>query len=214
MSVSYTISVYNEIVEIEKLLSFLSTEVRSEDEIVVLHTYKDLEETNTVWFRQITNICKQYCHTYQNFHFQNKFFAMKNYLNSLASKDFIINLDADEILSSGTASMWTDIIENHSFDLYFVPRINIVDNYTQNDIQKYSWTINDKGWINWPDYQPRIYKNHCNIEWHGDVHEQLQNHKQAVALPDQPFLAIIHHKSIEKQRQQNALYNSIIDETK
>jgi hypothetical protein len=209
MSISYTISVYNESLEINKLLSFLSQEIAPEDEIVVVHTYRNPEEQHEKWFLDIQNICKKYSHKYTNFHFQNNFGAMKNYLSSLASKDFITNFDADEIANRDTIHMWKDIVENHPFDLYLIPRINIVDNYTIEDVNKYGWSINENGWINWPDYQPRIYKNYCGIEWVGDVHEQLKNYKQAVALPSQPNLSIIHHKTIEKQRKQNSLYDSI-----
>ena len=135
---------------------------------------------------------------------------MKNALNNLATKNFIINLDADEMVYSQTLQLWKTIIQqNNNNDLFFVPRINTVDNYTIHDIKKYNWSINQHGWVNWPDYQPRIYKNNCGIEWRGDVHEQLVNHRSSAILPSEPNLSIIHHKTIEKQRQQNEFYKQI-----
>lgn len=209
MNISYTISVYNEIDEIQKLLSFLSKSIDNNDEIILLHTYRDHQEQHEEWFINIKNLCHKYCHIYENFHFKNNFAVMKNTLNSFATKEFIINLDADEIITADTLSLWKQIIRTNNNDLFLVPRINIVSNYTIDDMKKYSWSINNQGWINWPDYQPRIYKNFCDIRWQGSVHEQLANYKNAIALLPDPKLAIIHDKSIEKQRQQNTLYETI-----
>lgn len=209
MNISFTVSVYNEKTEIEKLLDSLLRNLQLDDEIIVLHTYRDISELDQDWFIDISNICKKYTNTYSNFHFQNNFSEMKNTLNKLANKNFIINLDADEIVRNETLELWKNALQNNTNDLFFVPRINIVDNYTIEDIKEYNWSINQHGWVNWPDYQPRIFKNSQQIKWVGNIHESLTGHKSAVALPADPKLAIIHHKSIQRQRQQNEFYKQI-----
>lgn len=208
-NISYTITVYNEFTEFNKLLNIIKQCKTSGDEIVVLHTFKESEDLNTQLFKDIKNIAIGNADIYQNFHFQNKFADLKNALNSLATKDYIFNFDADEICSNDTIKLWKNIILQNNNDLYYVPRINTVSNYTIEDIQEYKWTINNNGWINWPDYQPRIFKNSQQIKWVGNVHESIVGYKNAAALPADPQLAIIHHKSIQRQRQQNALYETI-----
>jgi hypothetical protein len=208
--ISYTVTVYNEVAEIAKLLHLLKKNKSPEDELIVVQTYKNDEDQNTDIFLEIQKICKLNADIYQVFHFQNKFSDMKNYVNSLATRSYIINLDADELVSDHTISCWKKaILENPDIDLFWVPRINTLDSYTIQDIENYQWNINSNGWINWPDYQSRICKNLPRIKWYGHVHEHLQGAETQGNLPSDPQLAIIHHKNIEKQRQQNILYETI-----
>ena len=48
---------------------------------------------------------------------------------------------------------------NDNVDLIWVPRINTVDGLTQKHIVEWNWRVNDKGWINFPDPQARIFRN-------------------------------------------------------
>ena len=209
MSISYTVSVYNELSELSRLLELISSAKLKNEEIVVLHTYKDESEQQTENFEEIKSIAERYADTYETFHFENRFADLKNYLNSLANNEYIINFDADEFASVDTIKTWKQIINENDNDLYYIPRVNTVENYTLEDVEKYNWNINANGWINWPDYQPRIFKNNGKIKWSGNVHEQLIGYEKAIALTQHPGLAIIHHKTIEKQRQQNTLYETI-----
>lgn len=207
--ISFTISVYNEYIELQNLLEIVKSAQTPQDEIVILHTYKNEDEKTSGLFQEIDQLSKQYSNIYKNFHFQNHFAEMKNSLNSLATKEYIFNFDADEFASLDTINLWKNIVNNNDNDLYYVPRINTVSNYTLEDIKKYGWNINQKGWINWPDYQPRIYQNNGKIKWVGDVHEHLEGFVNRTALPQDPRLAIIHSKDIERQREQNEFYESI-----
>lgn len=207
--ISYTVSVYNEEKEIEKLLESLNEVKTDNDEIVVVQTYRDFFEIQSNSFIEIQNICKNFADIYETMHFLDKFADLKNYLISLATKDYIFNFDADEFLTIDTLDKWKSVIVNNTSDLYYVPRINTVDNHTIEDIKKYNWSINEYGWINWPDYQPRIFKNNTDIVWSGDVHETIKGYSKVSALPAHPSLAIIHQKTIEKQRSQNNLYETI-----
>lgn len=210
MSISYTISVYNELSELARLLEIVKSNKTKEDEIIIVHTYRDESEKVSPNFKDIQKLSSAFANIYKTFHFENHFALMKNYLNSLATKEYIINFDADEFASSDTINLWIKIISENNNDLFLVPRVNTVIGYTLEDIEKYKWIINNNGWINWPDYQPRIFKNNGKIKWTGDVHEQLIGYEQMAALPQDPRLAIIHHKEIIKQRKQNQLYENII----
>lgn len=211
MEISYTITVYNELEQLKQLLSLLELCKTNHDEIVIVHTYRDEEEKQAENFKAIEELCK-HVDIYKNYHFQNKFAELKNYLNSFATKEFIINFDADEFASADTVKLWKQVISENNNDLYLVPRVNKVRDYTLDDVKKYNWNINQNGWINWPDYQPRIFKNNGKIKWEGNVHEQLMGQENTAALPADPRFAIIHNKDIDRQRKQNELYENIVRE--
>lgn len=209
MTISFTITVYNELFEFDRLVSLIK-EVKTEtDEIIILHTYKDILEQDGEIFQEIKKISTAITDKYENYYFQNSFSDLKNYLINLATKEYIFNFDADEYFTIETFNSWKKIIDKNNYDVYYIPRINTVDGYTLIDIKNYGWIINDNGWINWPDYQPRIFKNIPNIQWSGNVHETITGSQNLSALPADPRLAIIHHKTIDKQRTQNNFYNTL-----
>ena len=207
--ISYAISVYKELSEINRLLSILKKCSNNHDEIIIVHTFKNEEEKTSKLFKDISSKCKEYCDIYENFHFQNNFADLKNYLIDLSTKDYIINLDADEFVSNETLKLWLKTIKAQDNDLYYIPRINTIKGYTLQDIKKYQWIINQNGWIQWPDYQPRIFQNNKQIRWSGKVHEHPIGFSNHYVMPVSPPLAILHHKQIEKQREQNNLYDQI-----
>jgi hypothetical protein len=207
--VSYCAIVYNEIDEIERLLSFLTANLHEDDEIIVVQSYKHDDEQLSSLFRDIASIITKFTKSYFTFKFQNNFSDMKNFMNQKATKNYIFNLDADEMISVGTLHSIRNVIMNNNIDLYYLPRINTVLNYADADIKAYAWTVNEHQWINWPDYQPRIYKNNGLIRWAGAVHEQIVGHSTHAFIDADPNYAIIHTKTIEKQRQQNNLYSQI-----
>jgi len=206
MRISYAITVYNEIEEIKRLLSFLLQHKREEDEIVVLMDGKGPDE---IW-EYLKSIGKDSILIHKD-KFNNDFSEWKNQLNSLCSGDYIFNIDADEILSENLIKYIPEIIEqNFEVLVYAVPRINTVEGITQEHIQKWRWNVNEKGWVNYPDYQLRIYKNDPGIYWQGKVHERLNVWEEAWPLPaDGDNWALFHPKTIERQEKQNQLYDNI-----
>lgn len=209
--ISYCISIYNEKDEIVRLLTLLRQAKTQQEEIVVLQTYKNESEQKSESYQQIkSEILSIDVDRYDEFHFHNKFSSMKNYLNNMATKSYIFNLDADELLLYSAFEQYRQIIaQNQDIDLYYIPRINTVNGLTSQDIASWSWRINEFGWVNWPDYQPRLYKNNSSISWVGDVHEHIHGFNKPAYIPQEPSLALIHAKDITKQRLQNALYDRI-----
>ena len=103
------------------------------------------------------------------------------------------------------------IIEsNPSSEVYLVPRVNTVKGILDEHVQKWGWKLNERKWVNWPDYQWRIWKNKPEIKWKNKVHEVLEGHKRFAALPPMEDLALYHHKTIERQRQQNKFYEGLL----
>jgi len=84
----------------------------------------------------------------------------KNFLNSKCNGEYIFQVDADEKFHSNLLNYMHDIVDNNKHvDLFMIPRVNIVGGLTDEDIRRWGWRINEKGWVMFPDYQTRLYKN-------------------------------------------------------
>lgn len=205
MRISYAILTHNEGEYIDQLLSFLKKYKRPEDEIVIVDDNSTDELTLSIlsnWFR--TGLIKLYKHELNN-----DFSAQKNYLNSKCTGDYIFQIDADELPSEFVIENIHSIIKSNPVDVFLVPRINIVDGLTEEHIQKWNWSVNANGYINFPDFQFRIYKNHPDIRWFRKVHERLDGYSTYGFLPEDKEYCLIHHKQIDRQEKQNEYYNKI-----
>jgi glycosyltransferase involved in cell wall biosynthesis len=138
------------------------------------------------------------------------FATHKNFLTEQCSGDYIVQIDADEVLHENLLNYIGEIVgHNDGVDLFWVPRVNIVTGLTDTDIKKFGWKVNDMGWVQWPDYQTRIYKNSENINWEGKVHERITGHKTEAYLPAEEDWAIYHIKNVARQRLQNEFYETL-----
>jgi hypothetical protein len=142
--------------------------------------------------------------------FDRHFANWKNKLTSFCTGDYIFQIDADEIPHEKLIEVLPEILEeNIECDIIMVPRVNTVKGLTQEHIQKWGWRVDEKGWVNWPDEQWRIYKNKPEIYWVNKVHERLEGFKVWTHLPIIEEFALYHPKTIEKQEKQNNLYNNL-----
>jgi glycosyltransferase involved in cell wall biosynthesis len=146
--------------------------------------------------------------TWRCFDWNDNFADFKNKLNSYCTGDYIYQIDADEMISEYIVKNLHQILEmNPNVDLIFVPRINTVDGITQEHIDMWRWNVNDKGHINFPDMQGRIYKK--NLDWYGKVHERIIGGSKFATLPYDEEYCIQHHKTIQRQEKQNKYYGTI-----
>ena len=199
-SISYAITACNEHVELDRLLNQLSSSIRDEDEIVV---QMDITATDEV--KAVVNKYK----LMNYFHPLNKDFAtFKNNLKGLCTKDYIFQIDADEFLSEELLSYLPAILEDNSkVEMFSIPRINTVEGLTQEHIKQWGWRVDERGWVNYPDYQNRILKNKPEIHWVNKVHEKIIGAMTTTEIP--PGLDLIHPKTIDRQEKQNNYYNTI-----
>ena len=203
MKISYAITVCNEVNEIKKLIPILLEGKRQEDEIVVL--FDKQNGTAEVWsYLQEQDVkCKAKS-------FNHHFADWKNYLTTLCSGDYIFQIDADEYPHDSLISQLPVILEaNPENEVYVIPRVNTVKGLTDNHIQQWRWNVNEKGWVNWPDYQWRVWKNLPHIKWKNKVHEKLDGYKTYAALPTMEGLALYHPKEIKRQEKQNKYYETL-----
>lgn len=205
MNISYAILTHNEGEYIENLLSFLTENKQPEDEIVVVDDYSTDELTKTILAKYKDSIILNY-RTFDNEENQ------RTYLESLCTKEYIFVFDADEIIHKDFIKMLPEVLKaNPDVEMFYVPRVNTVEGLTPEHIQKWRWNVNDKGWVNFPDYQLRLHKNLPHIKWVGFVHSVMEGFKSFVALPSEELFSILHHKDITKQEQQNDQYDRIED---
>ena len=206
MKISYAITVCNEFVEIQKLIPFLLEHKRHEDEIVVLYDSKNGNKRIEEFLR-----AKSINAEFQWFkdEFDGHFADWKNKLNSFCGGDYIFQIDADEIPNEVLIENLPEILKGNDVDVILVPRVNTVEGLTDEHIQKWGWNVDEKGWVNWPDFQYRIYKNSDDINWKNKVHEVLEGFKSISHLPMDEDLALYHPKEIKRQVKQNEYYETL-----
>ena len=208
INVTYAITVCNELTEITQLINFLHPRLKSEDEILI--QYDTDSATNQV--KDYLTILTQMHENIRVIAFPlNKDFASyKNNLKNHANGMFIFQIDADEMPSEYLVDNLEFFLEsNKEVDLFFIPRINTVEGLTDAHIKKWGWKVNELGWVNFPDYQTRLYRRTSEIEWQGKVHERIIGYNTLSVLPQDEEYCLYHHKQIARQETQNELYDTI-----
>lgn len=207
MKITYAITVCNEFIEIQRLIRFLLENKRIQDNIVVLYDAKngDFEIES---FLRANSINGEF--SWHKAEFQGHFADWKNKLTSFCDGDYIFQIDADELPTKTLIQYLPDVIHaNSQVETILVPRVNTVDGLDQDHMQQWGWNVNEHGWINWPDYQWRIWKNKPEIKWINKVHERLDGFLSYASIPADESLALRHPKTIERQIKQNEYYNSL-----
>jgi len=207
MKISYAIPVCNEHAELEKLLLFLVKYIGENDEIIVQcdqgnttpEVYKVLYDLQHIHQLNITEFSL-------NGHFSN----FKNNLKESCSGDWIFQIDADELPHESLITNLKSLLEvNPTTEMFLVPRVNTVEGLTQEHVNKWRWNVNEKGWVNWPDYQTRIIQNNHKIKWQNKVHEQIVGISTKGALPMEEEWCLYHPKTIGRQEHQNNFYSTL-----
>jgi hypothetical protein len=221
MKISYGITVYNEHKELDNLLFHLSKHIREEDEVIVTQDTSKVGDKSIIQdeFYALEKVLEKYEYgTYfqprqlkvNTFEFRKDFSALKNYTKSQCSGDFIFHIDADEIPNEILIEQLPQILEINNTDLIWVPRINIVNGITDFHLNLWKWRVTEQGWINFPDYQARIFRNTDDIKWIKPVHEVIDGAKTYSHLPPHEELTLKHEKEIQRQEIQNKLYEQIL----
>jgi hypothetical protein len=211
VKISYAIPVCIEHIELEKLLDFLENHIQVEDEVVVQcdkgnttpEVYKVLHsERYSDGFRRQLKVIE--------FSLNGHFANFKNNLKEHCTGDWIFQIDADELPHESLITNLKSLLKlNPTTELFLVPRVNTVKGLTQEHVNKWRWNVNEKGWVNWPDYQTRIIQNNPKIAWASKVHEVITGFSTKGLLPMEEEWCLYHHKHIDKQEHQNKYYDTI-----
>tara|TARA_R110001592_G_scaffold353001_1_gene651541 strand:- start:166 stop:807 length:642 start_codon:yes stop_codon:yes gene_type:complete len=201
LKVSYGITVHNEAEELIKLLEVLSKNIDKEDEIVVCVDGDD---------EKVEAVLGEYLSENKAIVYKRKlegnFAEHKNSVIEKSSGDYIFHIDADEYPNEILLQQLKQILEINDVDLVWIPRVNTVDGFTEQDVQKWGWRVTENGWVNYPDYQARVFRNREDIRWTRPLHEYIIGCKTYAHLPPQEELSLYHPKTKEKQEQQNKFY--------
>ena len=206
MEISYGITVHNEADELNRLLEILIHKSDKEDEIVIC---VDGEDDGVKFV--LDSWCQQYGHNKLIKVYQRKldgdFASQKNSVIENSTGDYIFHIDADEYPHETLLGQLKQIIEmNDNVDLIWIHRVNTVEGMKEEHIQKWGWRISEKGWVNYPDYQARVFRNHKDIRWTRPLHEYITGSKTYAHLPPHEELSLYHPKTIQKQEEQNMFY--------
>jgi hypothetical protein len=208
INITYAITVCNELIEITQLIDFLKNRIDMDDEILIQYDEDSATDAVKNYLKIITQL-----HTSVKiigFPLSGDFASYKNNLKNHANGMFIFQIDADEIPSEYLMENIKDILDyNKDVDLFFVPRVNTVKDLTKEHIKKWGWNVNELGWVNFPDYQTRLYRRTSEIEWQGKVHERIIGYNTLSVLPSEEQYCLYHHKKIERQEKQNAYYSTL-----
>ena len=198
-SISYAITTHNEGESVLKLLNTIQIHKRECDEVIVLDDFS----TDATTKAAITNSTKVYTRK-----FSNDYAEHKNYLNEQCGCDYILQFDGDEFPTDNLIkiipqfiSAWPDV------DLFWIPRENKLHNIDMKWIDKWNWSVDPVGRVNYPDYQGRLYKNDPTIKWVRPLHEMISGHTNQRVLPPNSGLDILHHRHMDIQIRNNIYYD-------
>ena len=207
MKLSYAITACNEVEETIRLVNQLLNYKEENSEIVVL---LDTPKAPIELVEYLELQANADYITLIESEFDNDFAQWKNFLNSHCKGDWIFQLDADEHLTPDLIVNMESLLDaNTDKDMIVVPRINTVEGLTEAHIQKWGWSVNEKGWVNFPDYQTRIFKNSDKIGWSGKVHERIVGFESYTNFPVDEIYCIRHPKTIDRQERQNNYYDTL-----
>ncbi len=140
MKISYAVTVSNELVEIQNLIQQLSAHKREEDEIVV--QFDSPKATIAVVEYLNKSVIDGSIQRLVSYPLNGDFGQFKQHLNQNCSGDWIFQLDADEDLEPTLIENLHTILEgNPDIDMFWLPRINIVNGLTEADVDKWRWVV-------------------------------------------------------------------------
>ncbi|KQT31106.1 hypothetical protein ASG22_18910 [Chryseobacterium sp. Leaf405] len=205
IAITYGITVCNEYDELKVLLDILLPQIDKNDEIIIL---QDVTNQN----QKVSELISSYGSSVVRLEskLNGDFATFKNILIHNAKGDYLFQIDADEYPAEKLLKNIKPYLRKEKkSDCFLIPRINIVDDISEEYIKEMNWNVNEDGYINFPDYQPRIIKNNKKIFWKNKVHEVFYGNTRSTELPKDYTYCLIHKKSITKQKQQNAFYDTI-----
>jgi hypothetical protein len=194
MKLSYAITVCNESKDLYSLISFLKGVKDTEDEInILLDTLHGSQSVRNVleYFKDDVIVFER--------DFDGNFAKHRNFHLKKCTGDYIFVIDPDEMPKEKLIKSLKQAIQESGSDLILIPRMNLHPGFTQEWLDKCNFKVNEMDWINWPDYQGRVFKNDPTITYGNELHENIIGAKKVVNLHPDPTIALWHIKSIDKQ---------------
>ncbi len=122
----------------------------------------------------------------------------RNFALSKATGDWVLILDADEVIPPALAKKFVEIARKSTFTYYRVPRKNI--NFGK-------WMRHSR-W--WPDYNIRFFKK-GSVTWNDEIHSIPVTYGKGADLPSEEQFAIVHsnYSTVEQYLSRMERYTTI-----
>ena len=130
MKISYAITVCDEFLEIQRLLSLLLNNKRRQDEVVVLVDLSKNKPTSEL-LRYLHELSSEDYITLIEDNFNRHLGNKLKLLNKHCTGDYIFQIDADELPNLTLIKNLPAILETNPVDIVFVPRVNTVEGLEQ-----------------------------------------------------------------------------------
>ena len=127
--ITYAITVADEFFEFKRLINSLEPYVLSDEEIVIL------PDANKVTL-EIEEFCWLCGLEVNYFDFQKDFSEFKNELFELSTKDYLMQIDADEQIPPYLLNALRVVAQKGEIDILWLPRINVFRGAPVNHIKK------------------------------------------------------------------------------
>jgi len=194
MNITYAICVCNEASSLYSLISFIKKVKEQGDDINILvdtkHVTDSVRKVLKHYETDIT-VCER--------PFDGNFGEHRNYHITQCKGDYIFMLDPDEMPKELLIKNVKTMIKESGADFIAIPRININLGATKEWLDDHDYKTNEFDWINFPDYQGRLFKNSPNkINFKNELHEQISGYENGVHLQADPRLALWHIKTVDK----------------
>lgn len=195
MKISYAIAVCNESRELYSLVNFLKEVKEPGDDIDVL--VDSAHVSNSV--QKVIEHFKDHINVYTRDFVNGDFSEHRNFQISKCTGDVIFIIDADEMPTETLIKLIPEIIEKTEADIVCVPRMNMCPGATKKWLSDRNFNTNQVGWINWPDYQKRIFKNNIGLSFDKALHEMITGSEKIFCINADPEFGLWHIKSVDKQ---------------
>lgn len=137
-TISYCITVCNEITEITELINFLQPRINDADEIVVQYDSSNVSDDVMEYLNVIKSL---HGYTVIGFPLNGDFATFKNNIKQYCKNEYIFYIDADEKPHPVLVEHLSTVLESNPVDVIWVPRINTVDGLTKSHVVKWKWAI-------------------------------------------------------------------------
>ena len=124
-TISYAITVCNEITEIAVLVDTLKEKLREGDEIVIQYDEDSVTDVVMEYLNIMKNMHKDFIKVI-GFPLNKDFSTYKNNLKSYCNGDYIFQIDADEVPNEYLLDNLHEILSSNDVDVIFIPRVNTV----------------------------------------------------------------------------------------
>ena len=205
-TISYAITVYEELPELQRLMAILRKHMDPGDEIVIQYDEPNTTPTVLDYLKGLGGSA-----VVVPFALNHDWAAFKNNISAHCRCDYIFQIDVDEYPADMLLMQLRPLLAaNPQVDVLLVPRINIVHGITPEHVRKWNWQVNQQGWVNFPDPQTRIWRNRDSIYWEEKVHCHLVGGQIYENLPFVPEFSLMHPKTIARQESQNSYYETLL----